>query len=164
MSVHLLKLINMRLHFALPRMTIGSYYTCMIHTFTRLTLISLILPNSQNAFYKVCTYTANSYKKRWPNHQYNIRPFKRVLKNKIYLHYNKQILLPSLITIFTKQSHLGSLTFKDRYLIKISTLKIRCEQGATASLKSHAYVPANNCNRIENNIDLCTPQRHTHSP
>ena len=38
----------MRLHFALPRMTIGSYYTCMIHTFTRLTLISLILPNSQN--------------------------------------------------------------------------------------------------------------------
>ena len=72
----------MRLHFAPPRMTIGSYYTCMIHTFTRLTLISLILPNSQNAFYKVCTYTANSYKKRWPNHQYNIRPFKRVLKNK----------------------------------------------------------------------------------
>ena len=61
---------------------------------------SLILPNSQNAFYKVCTYTANSYKKRWPNHQYNIRPFKRVLKNKIYLYYNKQILLPSLITIY----------------------------------------------------------------
>ena len=83
-----------------PSNDFGSYYTCMIHTFTRLTLISLILPNSQNAFYKVCTYTANSYKKRWPNHQYNIRPFKRVLKNKIYLHYNKQILLPSLITIY----------------------------------------------------------------
>ena len=132
----------------------------MHDTFTRLTLISLILPNSQNAFYKVCTCTANSYKKRCPNHQYNIRPFKRVLQNRIYLHYNKQILLPSLISI-TKQSHLGSLTFKDRYLIKISTLKIRCEQGATASLKSHAYVPANNCNRIENNIDLRTPQRHT---
>ena len=39
----------MSLHFALSRMTIGSYYTCMIHTFTQLTLISLILPNSQNA-------------------------------------------------------------------------------------------------------------------
>ena len=95
----------MRLHFALSRMTIGSYYTWMIHTFTRLTLLSLILPNSQNAFYNFCTYTANSYKKRWPNHQYNIRPFKRVLKNKICLHYNKQILLPSLITIYqTKPS------------------------------------------------------------
>ena len=57
MSLHHLKLINMRLHFALSRMTIGSYYTCMIHTFTGLTLISLILPNSQNAVYKVCTYT-----------------------------------------------------------------------------------------------------------
>ena len=72
----------MRLHFAPRRMTIGSYYTCMIHTFTRLTLISLILPNSQNAFYKVCTYTANSYKKRWPNRQYNIRPFKIVLTSR----------------------------------------------------------------------------------
>ena len=90
----------MRLHFALSRMTIGSYYKCMIHTFARLTLMSLILPNSQNAFYKVYTYTANSYKKRWPNHQYNIRPFKRVQKYKIYLYYNKQIHLPSLITIY----------------------------------------------------------------
>ena len=44
MSLHHLKLINMRLHFALSRMTIGSYYTCMIHTFTQLTLISLTVP------------------------------------------------------------------------------------------------------------------------
>ena len=128
MSLHHSKLINMRLHFALSRMTTGSYYTCMIHTFTRLTLISLILPNSQNAFYKVCTHTANSYKKRWPNHQYNIRPFKRVLKNKIYLHYKKQILLPSLIAIYqTKPSGQPNLQRPLSYQIINSKDTLRAE-------------------------------------
>ena len=92
--------------------------------------------------------------------QYLYNTFNKVLKNNFYLHYNKHILSPWLIKIYSTK-HLRSLTFNDRNLIKITTLEIRCEQGTTASLKSHAYVPANNSKRIQNNFDLCTPQRHT---